>query len=503
MTADKISVTSLAAIQVDTGALNLSGFLTIGAAGGIYQGTGTAASPTTGLKIWHDTGVGRIAGYNATVLQWSADTDGKLKAGAGAVVLDEDGITLASATSGGDGSLKTKSSTVLIGEYYTGKDGANDVYGGVDLYNYDATSNVTSSFGVYHSAGLSSRYVSASTPTTSVNTIVGSKLVLNIRAATGTVVSLQDNFTTEYWGLTNAGTMIGPAWKPAANSTTALQMQKANGDVVLNVDTTNGRVGIGTTGPNQSLTIYDGTAAGATVGLYAYDATALAQFKLLNDNSTNFAQLITFGTSFAATRFGELPAGGLNEFTAKGEFVIGTEGSTKLYFGTNNLVRAAIDASGNFGIGTTAPGTKFHTLLTDAGTDAVVNVAAIGHDTSGTAAAGFGAGLAFALESSTTAAQSAARIATSWYEATHATRKADLILTAYDTAEREGLRIRADGSAPAVGLYGATPVARATTAGSAATFSQLSGNAVNDASTFDGYTLLQVVKALRNIGVLT
>ena len=44
ITADKISVTSLAAIKVDTGALNLSGFLTIGAAGGIYQGSGTAAA---------------------------------------------------------------------------------------------------------------------------------------------------------------------------------------------------------------------------------------------------------------------------------------------------------------------------------------------------------------------------------------------------------------------------------------------------------------------------
>ena len=59
------------------------------------------------------------------------------------------------------------------------------------------------------------------------------------------------------------------------------------------------------------------------------------------------------------------------------------------------------------------------------------------------------------------------------------------------------------GGVSAVGLYGVTAVARATTAGSAATFSQLSGNAVNDASTFDGYTLGQIVKALRDIGVLT
>lgn len=94
VTADKISVTSLSAIEVDTGALNMSGFLTIDSSGGIYQGTGTAASPTTGLKMWNDGGVGRIAGYNASVLQWYAGTDGKLYAGAGAVTIDADGIGL-------------------------------------------------------------------------------------------------------------------------------------------------------------------------------------------------------------------------------------------------------------------------------------------------------------------------------------------------------------------------------------------------------------------------
>ena len=85
--------------------------------------------------------------------------------------------------------------------------------------------------------------------------------------------------------------------------------------------------------------------------------------------------------------------------------------------------------AGSLGLGTTAPGTLLHALLTDAGTNAVVNVVTIGHDTSGTAAAGFGSGQLFALESSTTAAQSAARIQALWYEATHASRKADLVLT--------------------------------------------------------------------------
>lgn len=50
--------------------------------------------------------------------------------------------------------------------------------------------------------------------------------------------------------------------------------------------------------------------------------------------------------------------------------------------------------------------------------------------------------------------------------------------------------------------WGATPIVQPTTAVAAATFTANSGTAVNDASTFDGYTIKQIVKALRNIGWL-
>jgi hypothetical protein len=73
---------------------DFAGAVTIGTGGGIYQGTGTFASPTTGLKIWNDSGVGRIGGYNAGALQWYAGTDGKLYAGGGAVTLDADGLNI-------------------------------------------------------------------------------------------------------------------------------------------------------------------------------------------------------------------------------------------------------------------------------------------------------------------------------------------------------------------------------------------------------------------------
>ncbi len=51
-------------------------------------------------------------------------------------------------------------------------------------------------------------------------------------------------------------------------------------------------------------------------------------------------------------------------------------------------------------------------------------------------------------------------------------------------------------------FWNATPIIQPTTSVAASTFVANSGTAVNDASTFDGYTMKQVVKALRNVGLL-
>ena len=54
-----------------------------------------------------------------------------------------------------------------------------------------------------------------------------------------------------------------------------------------------------------------------------------------------------------------------------------------------------------------------------------------------------------------------------------------------------------------LGVWNATPIIQPTTSVGEAAFSELSGTTVNDNTTFDGYTLRQVIKALRNIGLLT
>lgn len=71
-----------------------SGVMTIGASGEIRQGTGTFGTNWTGLRIWNDAGKGRIGGYNSSILQWFADTNGELRAGNNAIALSYSGMSI-------------------------------------------------------------------------------------------------------------------------------------------------------------------------------------------------------------------------------------------------------------------------------------------------------------------------------------------------------------------------------------------------------------------------
>lgn len=92
---------------------SIAGVLTIGTSGEIRQGTGTLGTDYTGLRVWRDSGIGRIGGYNANALQWYAGTDGKFYAGGGNVVADSDGLNIIGA------SLRIKIGSTLKGFLYS------------------------------------------------------------------------------------------------------------------------------------------------------------------------------------------------------------------------------------------------------------------------------------------------------------------------------------------------------------------------------------------------
>lgn len=120
--ADRISVINLQAVSAQMGALNMDGVISISAAGGIYQGTGSFASPTTGLKLFNSGGVGKLSTYNTAVEQITLDTDGKFKWAAGAGIMDADGIKI------------TVGSAIDPVKAYLFKDGSANTVGG--LYGY-------------------------------------------------------------------------------------------------------------------------------------------------------------------------------------------------------------------------------------------------------------------------------------------------------------------------------------------------------------------------------
>ncbi len=101
LTWDGTAMTVRGTINADAGylgALSISGVLSIGTSGGLYQGTGTFAVPTTGLKMWNSGGIGTLATYSGGTLQVSLNTSGQLTAGAGNVTMDSNGVSILSPT---------------------------------------------------------------------------------------------------------------------------------------------------------------------------------------------------------------------------------------------------------------------------------------------------------------------------------------------------------------------------------------------------------------------
>ena len=178
--------------------------------------------------------------------------------------------------------------------------------------------------------------------------------------ATGATVGA----TAQAQAFTNG--IVGPSWKPSADSTTALQLQNASGTSVLNVDTTNGRVGIGTTGQSQRFVVkgssflYDGVASFGMHGLYdgvnpdyspyiqvGEDNTWTGYFSAnANFDGTHYNFLYP-GNYQAATRIALLPGGII-------AFDVG--------IGTSNPITwnrsVTILNSGYVGIGTDSPATR-------------------------------------------------------------------------------------------------------------------------------------------------
>jgi len=189
---------------------------------------------------------------------------------------------------------------------------------------------------------------------------------------------------TPKFTITNAGNIIsaaGTSWMPTSNSTTALNIANASGTSFVTFDTTNQRVGIGTTGPGYKLEVIGTIRASSNIYTSGFFQTGgyLLSSSGFQPDSGNARALIKFGTQQAG---GAVPVhilsgssgytGGYTTFEVDGGEVmrisngnvgIGTTGpGAKLEVAGTSWLRGAagttglfVNSSGNVGIGTTSP----------------------------------------------------------------------------------------------------------------------------------------------------
>lgn len=129
---------------------------------------------------------------------------------------------------------------------------------------------------------------------------------------------------------------------------------------------------------------------------------------------------------------------------------------------SSQLLVIQTDGDTMVGHGSNSAGARLDVLKETALTDSIQAMLLLTHNTTGSAAAGFGARQRFALESSGSAGREALDIDVTWVTATDASRAARGVIYAYDTAARECIRVEASGTAPMVSFLGAAAAAQQT-----------------------------------------
>lgn len=222
--------------------------------------------------------------------------------------------------------------------YGPGHYGAQVVNGGIAAGTIDLTTKVASTLPAANGG------TNCSSPTiTCFNNITGFTAA---GTTGGTNTNLVFSSNPTFQGTVTVGTAIKvPLITVPTDSTTAFQIDKADGiTTMFNVDTTNGRVGFGTTAPTKQFQVH-GVLASTTF------ADNNGQAFITNDGTLNTYSSILFG-SLGAVPYAKMAV----KFGASGSYMM---------FGTSNnystgITNSAmtIDFSGNVGIGTAAPGTQ-------------------------------------------------------------------------------------------------------------------------------------------------
>lgn len=204
--------------------------------------------------------------------------------------------------------------------------------------------------------------------------------------------------------------------------------------------TNEGRLGVGAGGTNNALLTSSTSgstgvtyAGGTAIGISETTNTNGGTITITNTGDTDPANDLTVSdtvrTVSAASTHSKYPTAAavwnaISGATAgSGDILNGgnTTGAT-VVIGTNDANALELETNGEtrYAISTTGAETSTSTV---SNTNSVANTATLVANSTGTAATGFGIRHLYQLETSTTNAQDAAAVETSWSDATHATRK--------------------------------------------------------------------------------
>jgi len=175
--------------------------------------------------------------------------------------------------------------------------------------------------------------------------------------------------------LSTTSGLITPKIYPSADSSTAFQINKADGTTnVLNVDTINGNVGIGTTSPSYPLDVIGAVKANQIVatgtGTHPSIANGYVELYMYNNGGNYVGRVFAYtGSTYKDLAIGDWNGGnpnimlkvggnvGINYGNPDAKLSVKTTGTTDILnlFETGGTEVFTILESGNVGIGTTSP----------------------------------------------------------------------------------------------------------------------------------------------------
>lgn len=230
--------------------------------------------------------------------------------GTGLATLTDHGILLGSGTG-----AVTPMSVGTDGQLVKGVSASDPIWSTTTLTDGTNTFNLTN--------GTASLDVAAG-KTVNIDDDVTVSAELHVEAATHVNQDLTTDSVTVAFGALTVPSIIAPAAsliiKPTTDATTAIQVADKDGNAILNVDTTNDRVGIGTTGPGYKFDVRQDL--GGTYGAY-----------IKNNDWNGGGLLINAGSS-------------------------GSIAALQVSNNNGDVGFLTVETSGNVGIGTTGPGKK-------------------------------------------------------------------------------------------------------------------------------------------------